>query len=92
MPTWILKVAQGPSLPSLRELVSIRVGYLSLGGYAGESVDTYHFPLGGTTMGAAVVFVVLDMTFLARLVGIQDKHTLSEMPVHLIVSIYDSKR
>ena len=30
---------------------------------------THHFPLGGTTTGAAVEFVALDMTLLASSVG-----------------------
>lgn len=30
---------------------------------------THHFPLGGTTTGAAVEFVALDMTLLASFVG-----------------------
>ena len=38
-------------------------------------VKTYHFPLGGTIMGAAVLFEVVvlveDMTFLVRLSGYQ---------------------
>ena len=59
--------------------MSQSVSYLlRLGGYV--RVKTYHFPLGGTIMGAAVLFVVVvvlvvvlvvDMTFLVRLDRIQ---------------------
>ena len=36
----------------------------------------YHFPLGGTTIGVAVVFVVLDMTPLVKFGRIQDWQTI----------------
>ena len=56
-----------------RKLVSVSVPYLSVGGYVG---GPYHFPLGGTTIGVAVVFVVLDMASLVRFGRIQDWQTI----------------
>lgn len=61
------------------------------------SETTYHFPLGGTTIGLAVVFVVLDMTALVRLGRIQDWQTIRgnqrlRYRVYMIESVHDNPR
>lgn len=48
-----------------KKLANVSVGYVSVCGYESrEGRETsHHFPLGGTTIGTAVMFVVLDMAF-----------------------------